>query len=69
MAQTPEERKIKRLEAEVKKLKDERETLKEHARQLDNDLQHERKWRQDFQRLMKAATSEDSLKDYERRYW
>jgi predicted nucleic acid-binding Zn-ribbon protein len=66
---TTEERKIKRLESQVQKLKEEVQTLTDKNRQLESMLSSERGWRQDFQNLLKAAVQEDNLKDYERSYW
>jgi predicted RNase H-like nuclease (RuvC/YqgF family) len=69
MAQTAEQRKISRLESEVKRLKAERDTLKSNLREQDRALMYERNWRMDFQRLMKAAAQEDTLNDYDRNYF
>ena len=68
MAQTPEERKIKRLEAELSKYKRTVKDLREEKEVLENNLTYERQWRMDFQHLMKAAVQEDKLGEYERRY-
>lgn len=69
MAQTLEERKIKRLEAQIKVLKEKVEEQEMLLKRKDNELSSERKWRMDFQALMKAAVHEDNLTDYERQYW
>ena len=69
MAQTTVDRKTKRLEAEVKKLKEERDDLKRQLQDLHVRIGYEREWRMDFQRLVKAAAHEDNLESYERRYY
>lgn len=69
MAQTAEERKIKRLETQVSNLKNQIEDLQEQNKILEYRIEAERRWRMDFQQLMKAAVQEDKLTDYERRYW
>ena len=66
---TTEERKIKRLESQVQELKKEVQTLTDKNHQLEYQLKGKRGWRQDFQKLMKTAVQEDTLKDYERSYW
>lgn len=68
MAMTAEEKKIKRLEKLVEELKEEKEQLTKINANLHTNLGYERRWRQDFQNLMKAATQEDSLEDYESTY-
>lgn len=62
-AQTPQERKIKRLETEVKKLKEERDDLKLQLRKRDSYLHNERDWRMRFQALVKEVVQEDNLKE------
>jgi predicted RNase H-like nuclease (RuvC/YqgF family) len=69
MAQTPEEKKIKRLETELDKFKKWNEALKQEKERLEHQVEYERRWRMDFQKLMKAATQEDNLTEYERSYW
>lgn len=68
MAMTAEEKKIKRLEKLVEELKEEKEQLTKINANLHTNLGYERRWRQDFQNLMKAATQEDTLEDYESTY-
>lgn len=66
---TAEERKIKRLESEVKRLKEHIKDLEDERRGLEYQVQAERGWRMDFQRLLKAASFDDNLTEYERRYY
>ena len=69
MAQTAEERKIKRLENELAKYKGFVKDLQEEKRVLEYRIDAERQWRMDFQKLMKAAVQEDTLTNYERSYY
>lgn len=69
VAKTPDAKKIAKLEKELAKLKEKISDLEYEKRNLEFSLASERSWRQDFQRLMKAATQEDNLTEYERRYW
>lgn len=69
MAQTAEERKIKRLETELAKYKGFVKDLQEEKRVLEYRIDAERRWRMDFQKLMKATVQEDTLTDYERSYY
>ena len=69
MAQTAEQRKIKRLEKQVADFKKTIEDLKMKIRQQDYEIVSERQWRQDFQRLMKDVVHADKLDDIEREYW
>lgn len=69
MAQTADQRKIKRLEKQVADFKKTVEDLKMKIRQQDYELVSERQWRQDFQRLMKDVVHEDKLDDIHREYW
>ena len=69
MAQTAEERKIKRLENELAKYKGFVKDLQEEKRVLEYRIDAERRWRMDFQKLMKAAVQEDTLTNYERSYY
>jgi len=69
MAQTAEQRKIKRLEKQVADFKKTVEDLKMKIRQQDYEIVSERQWRQDFQRLMKDVVHADKLDDIEREYW
>jgi predicted nucleic acid-binding Zn-ribbon protein len=69
MAQTAEERKIKRLENELAKYKGFVKDLQEEKRVLEYRIDAERRWRMDFQKLMKATVQEDTLTDYERSYY
>jgi predicted nucleic acid-binding Zn-ribbon protein len=69
MAQTAEQRKIKRLEKQVADLKSTVEALKSKVRQQDYEVVSERQWRMDFQRLMKDVVHADKLDDLQREYW
>lgn len=69
MAQTADQRKIKRLEKQVADFKKTVEDLKMKIRQQDYEIVSERQWRQDFQRLMKDVVHTDKLDDIEREYW
>ena len=69
MAQTADQRKIKRLEKQVADFKKTVEDLKMKIRQQDYELVSERQWRQDFQRLMKDVVHADKLDDIDREYW
>ena len=69
MAQTADQRKIKRLEKQVADFKKTVEDLKMKIRQQDYKIVSERQWRQDFQRLMKDVVHADKLDDIEREYW
>ena len=69
MAQTADQRKIKRLEKQVADFKKTIEDLKMKIRQQDYEIVSERQWRQDFQRLMKDVVHADKLDDIEREYW
>lgn len=69
LKKTPEEKKIVRLEREIEKYKDQIKDLEKEKSLLEKSVDAEREWRRDFQRLMKAAVHEDSLTEYERRYW
>ena len=69
MAQTAEERKIKRLEKELERYKAIVKDAQEELKVLEYRVEAERRWRMDFQRLMKAAVQEDTLTDYEKHYW
>ena len=69
MAQTPEERKIKRLEKQVADLKNELNEYKRIVRNQERSLMCERQWRVDFQKLLKLAAFEDNLTDLDREYW
>lgn len=69
MAQTAEQRKIKRLEKQVADFKKTVEDLKMKIRQQDYEIVSERQWRQDFQRLMKDVVYADKLDDIGREYW
>ena len=69
MAQTADQRKIKRLEKQVADFKKTVEDLKMKIRQQDYEIVSERQWRQDFQRLMKDVVHADKLDDIEREYW
>ena len=63
---TAEERKIARLEKQVQDLKEENQRLELQCNRLNFNVQAERQWRMDFQRLMKSASQEDNLQEYNR---
>ena len=65
MAQTAEQRKIKRLESEVQRLKAEIDDLKKVSAWRQSQLYNEREWRRNFQRLLKDVVQEDDVKDLE----
>jgi len=69
ITKSPEAKKIAKLEKEVAKLKEKIGDLEYDKRNLEFSLAAERSWRQDFQRLMKSAVHEDTLTEYERRYY
>ncbi len=69
VAKTPDQKRIAKLEKEVETLKSFIKDLEEDKRNMEYSLESERRWRMDFQRLMKSATQEDNLTEYERRYW
>ena len=69
MAQTAEQRKIKRLETQIKHFKNEIDDYRMQIRRLEGNLYNERQWRRQFQSLLKEAVMEDSLKDTDREYW
>lgn len=69
MAQTADQRKIKRLEKQIADFKKTVEDLKMKIRQQDYEIVSERQWRQDFQRLMKDVVHADKLDDIDREYW
>lgn len=61
MAQTAEERKIRRLEKRVKDLKAELDQMKSVLLRKDYEINFEREWRRDFQRLIKDAALENDV--------
>lgn len=65
MAQTTEERKIKRLETEIKKLKDKIEHLEKIDSRRRTQLYNEREWRRNFQSLLKDVVQEDYVEELE----
>lgn len=69
MAQTAEERKIKRLEAQVKSLKEKVSELEKIVRWKDGEIHGERKWRRNFQQLLKDVVLEDTVEEYHRDYY
>ena len=69
MAQTADQRKIKRLEKQIADFKKTVEDLKMKIRQQDYEIVSERQWRRDFQRLMKDVVHADKLDDIDREYW
>lgn len=68
MTMTAEQKKIRRLEKLVQELKEDKEHLTKINANLHMSLSYERRWRQDFQNLVKAAIQEDRLEDYESTY-
>ena len=63
MAQTAEQRKIKRLEKQVADLKNEVNDLQTKLRKQEREVMIERQWRMDFQRLMKDVVHSDTVDD------
>ena len=63
MAQTAEQRKIKRLEKQVADLKNEVNDLQTKLRKQEREVTIERQWRMDFQRLMKDVVHSDTVDD------
>ena len=68
MAVTAEERKIKRLEAEVKRLKDKIAEQEKIIRWKESTIYNEREWRRTFQKLVKEMVLEDTIEEH-REYW
>ena len=66
MTQTVEDRKIKRLENEVKTLKEKIKELEKIVSWREGQLFSEREWKRDLQRLMKDVVHEDTLDSYPR---
>jgi predicted nucleic acid-binding Zn-ribbon protein len=69
LEKSPEAKRITKLERDVEKYKNTIKELEEEKKHLESCIESERRWRMDFQRLMKAAVQEDNLTEYERRYW
>ena len=63
MAQTADQRKIKRLEKQVADLKNEVNDLQTKLRKQEREVMIERQWRMDFQRLMKDVVHSDTVDD------
>ena len=63
MAQTADQRKIKRLEKQVADLKNEVNDLQTKLRKQEREVIVERQWRMDFQRLMKDVVHSDTVDD------
>ena len=61
MAQSAEERKIKRLEAQVKRLKIQIEEKDKLLRWKESALYGEREWRRSFQKLLKEVVLDDTV--------
>jgi hypothetical protein len=61
MAQSAEERKIKRLEAQVKRLKVQIEEQDKMLRWKESALYGEREWRRSFQKLLKEVVLDDTV--------
>lgn len=61
MAQSAEERKIKRLEAQVKRLKIQIEEQDKMLRRKESALYGEREWRRNFQKLLKEVVLDDTV--------
>ncbi len=68
MAQTAEERKIKRLEAEVKRLKEKVAEQDKLLHWKESELYSEREWRRNFQKLLKEAVLEDTVTEHKEFY-
>jgi hypothetical protein len=68
MAQTAEERKIKRLEAEVKRLKEKVAEQDKLLHWKESALYSEREWRRNFQKLLKEAVLEDTVTEHKEFY-
>ena len=68
MAQTAEERKIKRLEAQVKTLKEKIAEQEKIIRWKEGQISSEREWRRTFQKLVKEMVLEDTVEEH-RAYW
>jgi len=68
MAQTAEERKIKRLETQIKSLKEKVEQLEEALHWKETTIYSERKWRRDFQQLLKDVVMDDIVEEYQSNY-
>lgn len=66
MTQTAEDRKVKRLENEVKTLKEKIKELEKIVSWREGQLFNEREWKRDLQRLMKDVVHEDTLDSYQR---
>jgi hypothetical protein len=66
---TPEEKKIKRLEKQIKDLKSTVEHLREQERTHKDWLAAERRWRKAFQSLLKDAVQEDCLPNAENMWY
>lgn len=65
MAQTAEERKIKRLETEIRNLKNKIEHLEKIDSWRRTQLYNEREWRRNFQSLLKDVIQEDNVEELE----
>jgi hypothetical protein len=63
MAQSAEERKIKRLEAQVKRLKVQIEEQDKMLRWKESALYGEREWRRNFQKLLKEVVLDDTVEE------
>ena len=68
MAITAEERKIKRLEAEVKRLKEKVQEQEKIIRWKESTIYNEREWRRTFQKLVKEMVLEDTVEEH-KEYW
>ena len=68
MAMTAEERKIKRLEAEVKRLKEKVQEQEKIIRWKESTIYNEREWRRTFQKLVKEMVLEDTVEEH-KEYW
>mgnify|MGYP003337405127 CR=1 FL=1 len=69
MAQTAEQRKIQKLESTIKKLRAENRDLEKQMNAVRahyvSVMHAERRWRQTFQALIKAAAQEDFLERFD----
>ena len=60
--------KIKRLEKQIVKLKEDKKDLIEELNRLEGYLSSERRWRLDFYAFIKAGLTSEPLEEYERNY-
>ncbi len=68
MAMSAEERKIKRLESEVKRLKEKVVEQDKIIRWKESAIHSEREWRRTFQKLVKEMVLEDTVEEHRNFY-